>query len=216
LLVALAVVGCSTTQQQAARLQLNSARIRASQVALRLDGRDRAVVVTSVRAVAGRAIVVALRNDGATPVSDLPLLVRIASARYLNGAAGMPYFQTHVPAIAAHGRLQWVLTLARRLPPRAPLVARVGRATVTPAVKALPEVRIARSGGVVTVRNDSSIPQYQLPVYAVASRGGRYVAAGQTTIADLGAGAQVRLRVPLVGDPSGATLSLEAPPSIFN
>jgi hypothetical protein len=26
----------------------------------------------------------------------------------------------------------------------------------------------------------------------------------------------VRLRVPLVGDPTGATVSLEAPPTIFN
>jgi hypothetical protein len=91
-----------------------------------------------------------------------------------------------------------------------------GRGGALTAIGALPEVQIARAGGLITVRNTSSIPQYQLPVYAIASRRGRYVAAGQTTIADLGGGAQVRLRVPLVGDPRGATVSLEAPPTIFN
>jgi hypothetical protein len=94
----------------------------------------------------------------------------------------------------------------------------VGAATgdIATQIKALPAVQVVRAGGQITVRNNSSIPQYQLPIYAIASRRGRYVAAGGTTIADLGGGAQVRLRVPLIGDPRGATVSLEAPPTIFN
>jgi hypothetical protein len=174
--------------------------------------------VTLISARTRTAVVVTLHNTASSPVSDLPLLVGIARGHFLNAAAGRPFFQTHVPAIAAGGSLRWVLTVGRGLPRGSVPFARVGVASGDTAttVKTLPEVQIARRGGVITVRNGSSVPQYQLPVYAVASRGGRYVAAGQTTIADLGSGAQVRLRLSLVGNPSGATLSLEAPPSTFN
>jgi hypothetical protein len=65
------------------------------------------------------------------------------------------------------------------------------------------------------VQNPSSVTQYQLPVYAVAQRGQRWVAAGQTTIEELDGRASARVRLPLVGNPSGAALSLEAPPTIF-
>jgi hypothetical protein len=221
LIAGLALTGCATTQQQAARLQLNSARIRAAQDRLRLTGRAREVVVRSVSLIESRnrsAVVVVLRNTANAPVSDLPLLVGVSRSRYLNAAAGLPFFQSHVPAIAAHGSLRWVLTLGRPLPRGSEPFARVGAATgdIATQIKALPAVQVVRAGGQITVRNNSSIPQYQLPVYAIASRRGRYVAAGGTTIADLGGGAQVRLRVPLIGDPRGATVSLEAPPTIFN
>lgn len=221
LIAGLVLSGCATTQQQAARLQLNSARIRATQERLRLTGSARQVVVRSVALIRGRgrsAVVVTVSNRASAPVSDLPLLVGVSRSHYLNAAPGVSFFQSHLPAIAGHGTLRWVLTLGRPLPGgRAPF-ARVGagRGGALTAIGALPEVQIARAGGLITVRNTSSIPQYQLPVYAIASRRGRYVAAGQTTIADLGGGAQVRLRVPLVGDPRGATVSLEAPPTIFN
>jgi hypothetical protein len=76
--------------------------------------------------------------------------------------------------------------------------------------------RARRGFGVtLTVRNLSGVPQYQLPVYAIARRAARLVAAGQATIGYLGTRSTVRLRVPLVGDPSKAALSLEAPPTIF-
>jgi hypothetical protein len=215
------LAGCATTQQQAARLQLNSARIRATQNRQRLTGHAREVVVRSVSLIQGRnrsAVVVALRNTANAPVSDLPLLVGVSRSHYLNASAGLPFFQSHLPAIAAHGSLRWVLTLRRPLPRRAVPFARVGAATgdIATAIRALPTVRLARAGSLVTVTNTSSVPQYQLPVYAVASRGGRYVAAGRTTVAELGGGAQVRLRVPLIGNAAGATVSLEAPPTIFN
>jgi hypothetical protein len=154
-------------------------------------------------------------------VSDLPVLVGIARRHYLNASPGLAYFQTHVPAIPARGQLRWVLTIGRRLATRAVPFARVGTATVAFQIKTLPELRVAtsrasRGDALVTLENPSSVPQYELPIYAVAQRDGREVAAGVATIPDLASGAQIRLRVPLIGNPSGATLSLEAPPTIFN
>jgi hypothetical protein len=88
------------------------------------------------------------------------------------------------------------------------------------AIGTLPKLRVATSkliGGeaAVTVQNLSGVTQYQLPVYAVATRARRFLAAGQTLVEELDGGATTHLRLPLVGNPSGATLSLEAPPTIF-
>jgi hypothetical protein len=225
------LTGCTTTQQKAARIQLNNARIRANLTALRLTGTSSTVRVTSIGVLTGRpsrdvAVVVALRNRSPRPVSDLPLLVGVklpdGHRMDLNAAANLPYFRNHIPAIAPRGELTWVLTLTHRLPGRATPFARVGSsspATLT-TIGALPKLRVATSqpiGGevAVTVQNLSGVTQYQLPVYAVAIRGKRFLAAGQTLVEELDGGAIAHLRLPLVGSPSGAKLSFEAPPTIF-
>ena len=73
------------------------------------------------------------------------------------------------------------------------------------------------AGGPVRVRlqNPTGVPQYQLQVYAYARRGNRYVAAANTTVTDLGAGSKQSLTLPLVGEPDGAPLALEAVPTIL-
>jgi hypothetical protein len=229
---AVSLTACTTTQQEAARLQINSARLRASQEPLQLSGREPQVTVVLTTLIRGgsprrSAIVVNLRNRGPGAVSDLPLLVGVTVRHgrriYLDAAAGMDYFESHVPAIPGHGSLRWVLRVTRPLPTVARPFAKLGTATVAPAgaIRALPLLRMswALTGtgeAVLSVRNLSPIPQYQVPVYAVALRGGRYVAAGQATIEELDSGANAQLRVPLVGSPSRAKLWLQAPPTIFN
>jgi hypothetical protein len=54
-----------------------------------------------------------------------------------------------------------------------------------------------------------------MPVYALARRGGRYVAAGRATLEQLGTGASVTVPLRLVGARHGAPLELEALPTIF-
>lgn len=224
------LTGCVTTQQEAAWVQINSARLRASQFAVDLTGRSTLVEVTSVRLIALRrfpqsAIVVTLRNRAARPVSDLPVLVGVSlrHGRHISlNRETADYFQNHVPAIGPHAALRFVLTVARRLPFGAVPFARVGRsATVAvPVGQRLPAVEVTSSRerhgrATVTIRNVSSIPQFQLPVYAVARRHGESVAAGQTLITELDSGASAQLRVSLIGNPAGATLSLQAPPTIL-
>ena len=229
--VGLAVLtGCSTTQQEAARVQINSARIRASQVPLRFSGQSTQIAVTSIRLialprVARSAIVVMLRNRGVSSVSDLPVLVGVSlrpGHRVSLNQNTADYFQNHVPAIGAHAALSFVLTVHRRLPGTAVPFARIGAsATVdVPTGNPLPAVQVTsfRQGhgtAKVTVRNLSSVPQFQLPVYAVARRRGRSVAAGQALIGELDGGASAQLDLSLIGNLAGATLSLQAPPTIF-
>ena len=53
--------------------------------------------------------------------------------------------------------------------------------------------------GARDVRNASDVPQYGLPVYALARRGGRYVAAGRATLQQLGTGDSATVPLRLIG-----------------
>lgn len=227
-LLILVLAGCATTQQEAARLRLNSARIRATQVRLRVVRPNPEIKVQSVSLLAshrGSAIVVRLRNLLANPVSDLPISVGVVARghrRYLNGATDSDYFLSHVPGIAAGGVLTWVFTTRRSLPSSTRPFAVVG-VTSPPLVsglRALPRIAIstgtgspAHVGGLL--HNMSSVPQYGLQVYFFASRLGRLVGAGRATIAHLGGGATAAINILAVGKAPRGSVTLEAAPTIF-
>ncbi len=229
------LAGCATTQQEAARLQLNAARIRASEQRTEVTLPGRAVDVTRVvRVMAGgrTAFVVQVRNAGRQPVSDLPISVgvRVAGKRpiYVNqqSAAELSYFGAHLPLVEAGATLTWVYATDRRLPAHARPFALVGGtpSNVAPRTNPLPVVRAralapspaaGASPLAVSLRNLSSVPQYQLQVYAVAERAGRYVAAGSITVPHLGSNASSRLKLPILGHIGSARLQVEAAPTIF-
>jgi hypothetical protein len=233
---AAAAAGCATTQQEAARLQLNSARIRASELPVRVTRGNPAVVVASVTLVpAGsrHAVVVVLRNPAAAPITDLPISVgiraRSGTRTYLNDRAGLPYFSAHIPSIPGDGSLTWVLMTARPLPHGAHPFATVGFPPSPPLSdpSTLPRISAAavthgQSSGAgngtlqLNLVNASGVPQYELQVYAVARRGRRIVAAAATTVPHLGSNGRTTLRLPWLGKPNGAAPQLEAPPTIFN
>lgn len=228
MVVALALSGCTTTQHEAGRERLDSARQRAALEPTRVAAANQRVVVTAVAAVRsprGTALVVEVRNRGRRAVSDLPISVGYTSAGrgvLLNYGTSLGYFQAHLPAIRAGHRLTWVFTTGRRIPARAHPFARVGRRPAAPALLTEMNIRIAigyraRAGArtlTVKLENPTSVPQYELQVYAYARQGGRYVAAGDATVAELGAGADDRLRLRLVGT-SSTQLRVQAVPTIL-
>jgi len=225
-----ALAGCATTQQQASRLRLNDARLRASQLPVRVTTLDPGVRVKDVailRSANQSAVVVRVQNAGARPLSDLPisvgLIARGGRRLYLNSSAGLDYFQTHLPGVPARGSLAWVFTTRRALPKGLRAFAAVGPpGPIAPAgAPALPRILVVRTGrssgrGLrVSVSNPSQVPQYQLQLYAVAHNGRREVGAAQATIAQLGSGASAEVQLKLVGDLAGASVALEAAPTIF-
>lgn len=229
-----AASSCTTTQQAASRLQLNDARIRASQLHTRIIALSTSIEARSVLVIptrGHRTFVVVLRNLSSTPTSDnaivIGLIGRTGRATPLNGAANRPYFDAHLPSIPARGELRWVLTTSARVPPESRPYALVGRrSTPSPTVSApMPSLSVSslnsakRSGTrrklVVRVQNRSSIPQYQLPVYAIVSRSGVPVAAGAAVIPALGADSQAVVGIPMFGSATGGQLELEAPPTTY-
>ena len=155
--------------------------------------------------------------------------VRVAGRRriYVNqqSAAELSYFGAHLPLVAAGTTLTWVYTTDRQLPAHGRAFALVGATPSNSAPHADPiplvhasavnPVAAVTSPLAVSVHNLSSIPQYQLQVYAVAEQGGRYVAAGTVTVPHLGSDASSRLKLPILGHIGNARLEIEAVPTIF-
>ena len=231
------VAGCSTTQEEAARLQLNSARIRASETPTRVAMAGNTVRVTRLALVPGRsgtAFVVQIHNPGTRAVSDLPISVGVRAGRkrrFLNvqSQAEFSYYEAHLPVIAAGATLTWVYSSGRRLSAHSRPFVAVGAAPSVPSPRTaqLPVIRAsvsgpvaqgaaARSPLVIALHNESAIPQYQLQIYAYAEQGNRYVAAGNVTVAHLGSLADQKANLPLLGNPVNARLEVEALPTIVH
>jgi hypothetical protein len=211
---ALVLAGCVTTQQRNERYKLRADRTLESRKPLlvRRPGPDvRVGAVTVLRGARGGAVVVELRNRAARALSDVPISVGVGRTR-LNARGGLDFFQTHVAAIGAGARLTWVFTTPRRIPRGRPFAV-AGDAARSPAQ--LPRIDISPARGGAVVRNRTKLPQYGLPVYALARRDGRYVGAGRATLAALGTGSTATVRVRMVGARHGAHIQLEALPTIF-
>jgi hypothetical protein len=233
-LATLALTGCATTQVRNERAQLAATRELASRrpvVVVRPDADVLVRGVTPLRGSRGTAVVVELRNTLAHPLTDLPIsvgIVRDGRRSYLNRHAGLSYFQTHVAAIGAHADLRWVFVARRRAAGGgrafavvgAPATPPVSHATVLPRISVSAVAAVAAVGGSrhtlrVHVHNASGIPQLGLVIYALARRDGRLAAAGRTEIAHLGTGADAIVEIGLVGGTAGASVTLQAPPTIF-
>lgn len=213
-LAALILAGCVTTQQTNERYKLRADRTLAGRKPLRVTapGTDASVGrITILRAPHGGAVVVEVRNRTDRALSDLPITVGIGR-RPLNARGGLNFFQTHVASVAPQRSVAWVFTTRRRIPRGRPF-ALIGDAARSPA--ALPAITAKPAAKGAVVRNTTDVPQYGLPVYALARRGGRYVAAGRTTLQELGTGSSVTVPLRLIGARHGAPLELEALPTIF-
>ncbi|HEX3801567.1 MAG TPA: hypothetical protein VHV75_01890 [Solirubrobacteraceae bacterium] len=227
--IALPLAGCTTTQHQAQRVQLDSARQRAALEHTRVTVANLTVTAASVAEVSAdgkTAIVVTVHNGGRKAVTDLPISVGYerpgGASVYLNSSANLNYFEAHLPAIPAGRSLTWIYTADRLLPRGAHPFARVGTKPAAPARLTEMDVRIGLSYGhsagqkAVTIHldNPSTVPQYQLQVYAYALRDGRYIAAGNVTVPDLGAGSKQRVKLALTGTAADG-LHVEAVPTIL-
>jgi hypothetical protein len=217
--------GCVTTQQRNERAKLGAKRLLASRLPLRLGARPTDVRVSRVALIRRRrasAVVVEVANRGTRPAADVPLEVGIragARRRVLNRRAA--WFDNHVASIAPRGRARWVFVTRRALPrgARAFAVAGAPDASLPGRPQVLPSLTSAAVAGqrpTVTVSNRGSVPQYGLPVYAFARRGGRYVAAGRAQLDHLGTRATATVSLSLVGAGRGAALQTEVLPSIFH
>jgi hypothetical protein len=221
------LAGCVTTQQRNERAKLSAKRLLASRLPLRIGAKPADVRVTSVALIShghASAVVVELANRGARPAADVPLEVgvrRDGRRRALNRRGGRDYFDNHVASIAPHGRARWVFVTrhALRHGARAFAVPGASDASLPGRPGVLPSLTSAAVAGkrpTVKVSNGGSVPQYGLPVYAFARRGGRYVAAGRAQLDHLGTRATATVSLSLVGAGRGAALQTEVLPSIFH
>jgi hypothetical protein len=226
---AVSVAGChTTTQETSARLAVKSERVlaRSKPVDLGKPSRELKLVGTSVTGERpDQSVVATFRNTSDHPVNDIPVGVGVRGAsstpQFVNLGRGTPYFQSHIPAVAPGAVFTFVYRTRKPLPEGTPVV-QAGTPTDPPTTaQSLPQLEVssrpgAKGTAMVKLENPTSIPQYDMEIYAAASRDGRVVAAGAASLDFLNGGASERLRVPLTGDGKGARIQVFAPPTIFS
>jgi hypothetical protein len=227
---ALTASACETTQQESARLARAGAQAAAAHTVVALGGANtgaRAADVTLLRGNGRTAVAVQLTNTAGSAQVDVPVLIDVKGATgaslYSNDIQGLQPSLQEMPLLAPGRPAWWVddQVLVSGVPRS--VSVRLGRAR-SRGSSALPAVTLrgaqlgSDAGGpfvIASAVNESAVAQPNMPVFAVALRRGRVVAAGRGLIPLLagGVGRRASFQVYLVGDPKGARVQLTASPT---
>lgn len=226
---ALLLGGCTTTQERSALLS-SQAEKAAEAKKFKVGKTSREVTVETVARLQGAdaaAVVVRLDNRTGKAQTLLPIGLDLYDAKkvslYTNRIDGLDPALNNVP-VAPPGVSYWV---NNQVPVAKPARTRVRIGVPRQATPAdLPEIKVAKlkvgdDTGVATltgvVRNLSPVEQRRLTIFAVALKGSKIVAAGRAVVDKLGPKGSKgqRFSIYFTGDPSGATLHVDAPPSTF-
>jgi hypothetical protein len=169
------------------------------------------------------AAVVELRNRGPRAQAGVPLLIDVRDARgksvYRNDLQGLQPALQHAGLVPGRGRVWWVDDQLLGVTTASRVRARVGRGR---ALAGAPRValrglgyRTDSDGTYLTGRviNRTGRLLRDVPVYAVALRRGRVVAAGRALVAKAPpTGRPGRFRLIFVGNPKGAHVEISVAP----
>jgi hypothetical protein len=229
-LVAFALSGCESSQEKSAKLERQAKLhpVAAQTPGLSIARTSRDVKVLSATVLGGSegdAVVVKLENTSSHALANVPLQITVRDSAgasvYTNTAAGLGHTLISAPLLGPHGQLVWVDDQVQASGRTAASVT--ARAWEAPSASgALPRIsvhavkpfedQVNGVGAEGEVVNGSQITQKELVVYAVASKGGRIVAAGRAILPQAPPGA-TRFQVFFVGEPKGASLQVAAPPT---
>ncbi len=232
-LVALALAGCETTAEKSAKLeraakvhQVRAAKGNPLQALVGGPAGRHARVVSSalVHTAEGTAVVVGVRNLTATALADLPLLLTVEDAAgstvYTNNAPGLSPALTGIALLPAHATLEWVDDQVQAAGSPATVTAKLGEGHTggasSPALTVSGRLSEQNAnGGTVegTVANPGGATQHEVIVYISARHGGTVASAGRAVLAEVPAHGSSPFQAFLIGDPSGASLQLSAPPT---
>jgi hypothetical protein len=175
----------------------------------------------------GDALVAELRNESNEMLVNVPILIDVRDAKgksvYKNDTAGLDFALNHVALIKPNETFFWVNDQIQGQGQTVKVT--VGQPEAKPPSGPLPELAVSPpraghdfSGAKVsgTVTDKSKIDQDHLILFAVARSGGRIVAAGRGQIKALKVGAQAaNYTIYFIGDPAGADVTIQAPPTVL-
>lgn len=222
---------CESTESESAKIEREAVIAREHEPgALKLGAPNRSVRVshTTLLSSGGRgALAVRLSSSSARAQVDVPVLLEVkgkgGTVLYSNQPGGTDPKLQRISLLRPHASAWWVNDQVLVNQPSTGVKVRVG--TGSRAGSHAPAALVARTTHVVgrpgasTVSgelvNEGSRAQRQVPVFAVALRGGKVVAAGRVLVAKLAGrhGASARFQIPLVGDASKAKIELTAVPA---
>jgi hypothetical protein len=228
-LLAAALSGCETTQEESAKLEKTAKHFALAHRGLTIAHASTQVHVsaaTVVRGSEGAATAVTVTNDSAHALSSVPIAITVRGSGgqtvYQNNAPGLEAGLTSISSLPAHGTVTWVDDQVPTAGQPASVSAIIGEAQSTsgpePRIEVqglhLAEAATGEASG--TVRNRSGVTQQHLLVYVTARRGGSILAAGRAVLPEVAAGASVPFQAFLVGATAGTELEASAPASTFD
>ena len=229
LALTLAVAGCESTQSKSARLEREGGGGVGKQRGVVVSRQSADVKVLSsdvVRDENGTAVVVSMRNTGRDTLAQVPVSIDVRGkgggrTLFRNDQAGLEPTLAHVPLLRAGREFTWVndQVAAAGTPRTAKAKVGAGRAVrarvpnVTVTRPQLEQDPVSGTAAVGFAANRSRVEQRKLVIFAVARSGGRVVAAGRGQINRLKPGKRARYTVFFIGDPRGARILIEAPPT---
>jgi hypothetical protein len=230
-LVAIALAGCETTQDKARAIQEQGEQAQLEeQFRLGQPSKDVKVLDTTLlHDENGDAIVVQVQNTSNQTLVGVPILVDLRDAKgksvYKNDIAGLEPTLNHIPVLKPGETFEWVND--QLSPTVTPKTAKVSVGTSeekapsqlpaldvsTPRLTETPVTGIEVEG---RVTNNSKLDQKKLVLFAVARSGSEIVAAGRGQIKNLKVGAAPGpYNIFFIGNPSGAEITVKAPPSVL-
>jgi hypothetical protein len=229
----LGLAACQSTADKSARIAREGRQAVKAAGRLRVDRPNadvRAVRAVVVRGTGGAAAAaVELRNRGARAQADVPVLIDVRDAKgasvYRNDTVGLQPALQRLALVRGRGSAWWVNDQVLSASPPRTVTARVGaaRTVARTADVALRDIHFESDAtgrfltGIAT--NKSRAVVRDVPVFGVALRGRRVVAAGRALLTRLVPAATAkkpfRFRLFFVGDPRGARVVLTvAPPAL--
>jgi hypothetical protein len=222
------VSACESTEQESARIGREGQRLIASGGSLRLGAVNHSAQVSEVTLLSGSegraAVALRLSSTSSRAQVGVPLLVSIAGPAggkvlYTNAEVGLEGSLQHATLPATGSSSWWV-------DDQVPAAAHTGKVSVR--IGSVPQSRTSRTRALVAsgvhleaqsgfgalsgvLHNPSSRAVGKAPVFAVAQRAGRIVAAGRAVVASLAAHASAPFQILLVGDATGARLEVSTP-----
>lgn len=242
--MALLLSGCESTESESAKLGREGAKLIAGAGTVGLGGANSAVHVGQVALVQGSgrtAAVVQLTNTGAAAQADVPVLIDVRGAKgaslYRNDIQGLEPSLQQMALLPPHVSEWWVDDQVLASVKPSSVKVRIGDpkgapvkagADVSSATGSSAGVQLSTTGLGSDVAgpylageavNHTGVAQHNMPIFAVALRGGHVVAGGRALVPNLPASSATvkpkptAFRIYLVGAPAGAHIELTAAPA---
>jgi hypothetical protein len=228
--VALVVTGCESTQSQSAKIAAELGPVK-KEKGLKITKQSKDVEIISSTLLSdqeGSAVVVRLRNRSGEDLVGVPIAIDVLDAKgksvYRNDIPGIEPALAAVPFIPAGGETEWVHDQVLATGKPAKVEAKVGEggepfggeqpqiSVSEPKIEGDPYSGVLAGGN---VENQSGEDLERLLLYAVATRGGKVVAAGRGAIEPLKAKPKpVPYNIYFIGDPRGADVKVTQFPSL--
>ncbi len=227
--LAVTVSACESTESESAKIGRQAGASEAAS-SLKLGGVDRSVRVSNVTPLSGAgrtAIAVKLTSSSSRGKREVPLLVKATGdgdkLLYSNATGAEPLLQ-RVTLLRAHASTWWVddEVLTSGKVTAATVTVGTGKRSPADARSAALSATASHVSGQADsstvsalLNNRTGRAQSGVPIFAVALRGDKVVAAGRAVVASVPAhGQATSVDIPLVGDATGAKIVLTAlPPS---